>query len=109
MLFNLTNKYFLPHLIRKIHLFRLTGGLFEDKIIVSCVFVGCQGVGEVGEILRRVIGSLFMVEHIDCKTCCFEKNRLGVRHGHICEDCNEAKYLWYLISLIVFLNCFASP
>ena len=50
-----------------------------------------RGFGEVEGIFWRGIGSLFMVEKIGCKTHCFWKNLIGVRHDHIFEEGNEAK------------------
>ena len=51
-----------------------------------------------------------MVDHLGCKTCCFCKNVIGGRHGNRYEEVNESKYLWYAISLLLFLlDYFASP
>ena len=109
MLVNFMSTYFLPHLLHKVQPFRLTDGSFEVKVIIYCLYVGGQGVGEVGEIVWRGLGYLFMVDQLGCKTSCFRKNGIGVRHGYRREEGNEAKYLGYSISLIVlFLNYFAS-
>ena len=37
------------------------------------------------------------------RVLCFWKNLLGVRHGHICKEENDSKYLWYAISILLFL------
>ena len=49
-----------------------------------------------------------MVEQLGWENRCFWKNGLGGRHGHRCEEGNEAEYLWYVFFPLVFiLNSFA--
>ena len=100
MLVNFMSIYLLSYCLHKVQPFRLTGGLFEGESIISFLYVGCQGVSEVGEIFWRGLGSLFMVDQLWCKTRCFWENILGGRHGHRCKESNESKYLWYDFSLM---------
>ena len=83
----------------------MIGDIFEGEGILSYLYVGSQGVSEVGEIFWRVLGSFFMVDKLGCKTRFLQKNEIGGRHGHRCEEGNEDKYVWDAISLlVVFLN-----
>ena len=43
---------------------RLTDSFLEGVGVIPCLYVGCQGVSEVGKVVWRGPGSLFMVEHI---------------------------------------------
>ena len=96
--------YFLSDFLHKVQPVRLTAGLFYGE-----GYSEGQGVGEVGEIFWRGPGFLFMVEQLGCKNCCLWKNGLDGRHGHICEEVNETKYLWYdffpLVFILFFLLC----
>ena len=93
--------YFLPNHLHKVQPVRLTGGFLEGEDIITCLYIGIQGVSEVEGILWRRLGSFFMVKELGCKYCCFWENGLGERHGHIFKEVNEAKYLWYAISVLV--------
>ena len=97
MIVNFMSTYFFPHFLHKVQPLRFTGSLFEVEGIISCLYVGGQGVGEVGDIFWRRLGSLFIVEQLVCKNSCLWKYGLGGRHGHIRKDGNDAKYLWYVI------------
>ena len=68
--------YFFYHCLHKVQPVRLTDGLFESEGIRSCLYVGGQGVSEVGDIFWIGPGSLFMVEQTGCKTCYLWKNRI---------------------------------
>ena len=48
---NFMKTYLLSHFPHKFQPVRLTGGLFEGEGIISCLYAGCQGVGEFGEIV----------------------------------------------------------
>ena len=88
MLVNSMSTYLLYHCLHKVQTSRLTGGLFEGKFIISFFCAGGQEVGEVGVVVCRGLGYLFVVEQLGCKTFCFRKNGLGGRYGHICEEEN---------------------
>ena len=110
MLVNFICTYILPHWFQKVQLVRLNHGFLEVKGIIYCIYVRNKGVSEFGEIFWIVLVSLFIVEHIVYKTLCFWKNGLGDRHGHICEEGNDTKKLWYAIPpLVFFLSYFDSP
>ena len=64
MLVNLMSTYFLSNCLHKVQPARFTGGLFDGEGIISCRYAGGQRVGEVGDIVWRGIGSLFMVHHL---------------------------------------------
>ena len=95
--------YLLSHCLHKFQTFRLTYGIFEGEGIISCFYDRGQGVGEVVEIFWRGLISIFMVDKLGCKNCCLWKNVIGGRHGHICKEVNEAKYLWYAFFPLVFV------
>ena len=110
MLVNFMSIYFLSHCLHKFHSDRLNGGLFEGEDIISCLYAGGQGAGEVGGGFLRGIISLFVVGQLGCKTRCFWKNGLGGRNVHICKEGNEDKYLWYeSLPLVFIFNSFDSP
>ena len=94
--------YSLPNFLHKVRAVRLTGGFLEGGGISYRLYVGRQGVSEVGENFWIGIGSFFIVDQLGCKNICFWKNGLDERNGHRCEEGNEAKYLWYAISILVF-------
>ena len=102
MLVNFMCTYLLPHCFHKFQPVRLNDGFVEGKGIIPCLYVGSQGVIEVGEILLKEIGSFFIVEKLGWKTRYLWKNGFGYRHGYRCEESNDAKYLSYDISLFIF-------
>ena len=45
--------YLLNHLLHKVQPVSLTVDLLEGEGIITCIYVGSQGVSEVGEIVWR--------------------------------------------------------
>ena len=59
--------YFLTHFPPKVQPVSLTGVFFEGEGIIHCLYDVIQGVSGVGDIVRRGLGSLFMVEQLGWK------------------------------------------
>ena len=57
---------------------RLTDGFLEGVGVIPCLYVGCQGVSEVGKVVWRGPGYLFMVEHIVWKIAVYGSMELVV-------------------------------
>ena len=84
------SNYLISHCLHKVQPGRLTGDLFEVEGFISCLCAGGQGFREVGEILWIELISIFMVDCLGCKSCCFWENVLGVIHEQKYEESNEA-------------------
>ena len=76
MLFIFMSTNLLSHILHRVHPVSLNGGLLEGDFIITWLYVGIQGVNEVGDIFWRGIGSLFMVDNIGLQISLFMEEDL---------------------------------
>ena len=80
MIVNILCTYFLPHRLHKVQPIRLTDVLLGSVGIVYYLYVGRQGVSEVGDIVWKGLGFFFIFEQIGCKNSCLWNNVLVGRN-----------------------------
>ena len=48
--------------LQKVQPVRMTGGFLEGESIIYCLYIGIQGVSEVGKTVWKGLGRFFMVD-----------------------------------------------